>query len=386
MKKIFFSFILAILLPLTAFAEEEIKVSAHGAILMDFETGRVLWEKNSKAPLAMASTTKIMTAIVALENGNLDDKVTVSKKAALAPEVKMHLSAGEEITLRDLLYALMLQSYNDSAVAIAEHISGDVASFCNQMTEKAKSLGAKDTVFETPNGLDAGDHHSTAYDLALITSYALKNEKFNEIINTSSYTAKSNLRSYDLYNKNRLLNEFQGANGVKTGFTGKAGHCFVGSAKRGDMQLISVVLASGWGTQGKEQKWIDTKRILSYGFEKYHYENIIKEGVISDKVNVTRSRKEDIGLYITEDFTIPITEEEKNAIHIDIDIPLTIEAPVAKDEVLGYANIYLGNELIKQIDIKTTESAERHDFETSIKKIITNWLNMAGSELTPEDV
>ena len=276
MKKIFFSFILAILLPLTAFAEEEIKVSAHGAILMDFETGRVLWEKNSKAPLAMASTTKIMTAIVALENGNLDDKVTVSKKAALAPEVKMHLSAGEEITLRDLLYALMLQSYNDSAVAIAEHISGDVASFCNQMTEKAKSLGAKDTVFETPNGLDAGDHHSTAYDLALITSYALKNEKFNEIINTSSYTAKSNLRSYDLYNKNRLLNEFQGANGVKTGFTGKAGHCFVGSAKRGDMQLISVVLASGWGTQGKEQKWIDTKRILSYGFEKYHYENIIK--------------------------------------------------------------------------------------------------------------
>ncbi|MBE6012522.1 D-alanyl-D-alanine carboxypeptidase family protein [Anaeropeptidivorans aminofermentans] len=386
MKKIIFSFILAILLPLTAFAEEEIKVSAHGAILMDFETGRVLWEKNSKAPLAMASTTKIMTAIVALENGNLDDKVTVSKKAALAPEVKMHLSAGEEITLRDLLYALMLQSYNDSAVAIAEHISGDVASFCNQMTEKAKSLGAKDTVFETPNGLDAGDHHSTAYDLALITSYALKNEKFNEIINTSSYTAKSNLRSYDLYNKNRLLNEFQGANGVKTGFTGKAGHCFVGSAKRGDMQLISVVLASGWGTQGKEQKWIDTKRILSYGFEKYHYENIIKEGVISDKVNVTRSRKEDIGLYITEDFTIPITEEEKNAIHIDIDIPLTIEAPVAKDEVLGYANIYLGNELIKQIDIKTTESAERHDFETSIKKIITNWLNMAGSELTPEDV
>lgn len=386
MKKIIFSFILAILLPLTAFAEEEIKVSAHGAILMDFETGRVLWEKNSKAPLAMASTTKIMTAIMALENGSLDDKVTVSKKASLAPEVKMHLSAGEEITLRDLLYALMLQSYNDSAVAIAEHISGDVASFCNQMTEKAKSLGAKDTVFETPNGLDAGNHHSTAYDLALITSYALKNEKFNEIINTPSYTAKSNLRSYDLYNKNRLLNEFQGANGVKTGFTGKAGHCFVGSAKRGDMQLISVVLASGWGTQGKEQKWIDTKRILSYGFEKYHYENIIKEGVISDKVNVTRSRKGDIGLYITESLTIPITEEEKNAIHIDIDIPLTIEAPVAKDEVLGYANIYLGDELIKQIDIKTTESAERHDFETSIKKIITNWLNMAGSELTPEDV
>lgn len=386
MKKIVFSLILAMLLPLNVFAEEEIKVSAHGAILMDFETGRVLWEKNSKAPLAMASTTKIMTAIVALENGNLDDKVTISKKASLAPEVKMHLSADEEITLRDLLYALMLQSFNDSAVAIAEYISGDVESFCNQMTEKARSLGAKDTVFETPNGLDAGDHHSTAYDLALITSYALKNEKFNEIINTSSYTAKSNLRSYDLYNKNRLLNEFQGANGVKTGFTGKAGHCFVGSAKRGDMQLISVVLASGWGPQGKEQKWIDTKRILSYGFEKYHYEDIIKEGVISDKVNVTRSRKENVGLYITEDFTIPLTEEEKAAIRINFDIPSTIEAPVAKDEVLGYANIYLGDELIKKIKITTIESAERHDFETSIKKIITNWLNMAGSELTPEDV
>ena len=151
---------------------------AKSAVLIDAETGRILWGKNENEPLAMASTTKIMTAILAIEEGNLNDTVAVSKKATKAPPVKMFLKEGEEIKLKELLYALMMQSSNDAAVAIAEHISGDVEIFCNMMTEKAKQLGAKNTVFKTPNGLDSGDHHSTAYDMALIARYALKNKTF----------------------------------------------------------------------------------------------------------------------------------------------------------------------------------------------------------------
>ncbi|MCL2415667.1 MAG: D-alanyl-D-alanine carboxypeptidase, partial [Defluviitaleaceae bacterium] len=242
------------------FAEEskEPDVCAQGAILMDFETGRVLWEKNAHEPMAMASTTKIMTAILAIELGNLKDEVVVSRRAEIAPRVKMYLRKGEIIALGDLLHALMLQSSNDAAVAIAEHIGGDVENFCIMMTAKAKEIGAENTVFETPNGLDGENHHSTAYDMALIARYALQNPKFNELINTPQTEVKSSRATYNIINKNRLLREFDGANGVKTGYTGKAGHCFVGSALRDEMQLISVAFACGWGQRGKEQKWIDT--------------------------------------------------------------------------------------------------------------------------------
>lgn len=270
----------------------DIKVDAKSAILVDCDTNRVLWEKNAYEPMSIASTTKIMTCIIALENGNLKDEVTVSKRAVSQPEVKMHLAVGEKQRLEDLLYALMLKSYNDSAVAIAEHIGGTVENFCKMMTDKAKSLGAKDTLFETPNGLDAGNHHSTAYDMALIASYAMKNDKFVEIITTKEVTTPingGNYKSYYIPNTNRLLSEYEGANGIKTGLTNKAGHCFVGSAQRNGVKLISVVLASGWGTKGKAQKWIDTKAILNYGFENYKPQNIIEKGKVACEFNISNS-------------------------------------------------------------------------------------------------
>ncbi|MCL2461450.1 MAG: D-alanyl-D-alanine carboxypeptidase, partial [Defluviitaleaceae bacterium] len=234
---------------------EQPDVNALGAVLMDYKTGRVLWEKNADEPMAMASTTKIMTAIVALESGKLDEIATVSARAASAPQVKLGLSKGEKVRVSDLLYPLMLESANDSAVAVAEAISGSVEGFCAAMTRRAKELGAKDTVFETPNGLDLGNHHSTAYDMAMITRHALSMSAFVELVNTKSAEIKSDRRTYTLNSKNRLLDEYDGANGVKTGFTGKAGHCFVGAARRGDMQLISVVLDSS-----KQGKWADTKK------------------------------------------------------------------------------------------------------------------------------
>jgi len=351
-------------------------VAAHGAILMDAKTGRVLWEKNSETAMAMASTTKIMTAIIALENGNLDDTVTASGRAARSPEVNMDLTTGEELKLRDLLYALMLMSYNDTAVAIAEHISGDVESFCAKMTEKARELGAMNTIFETPSGLDLGDHHSTAYDMALITRYALQNQQFMDIINTPYITIHSNKRAINLHNRNRLLNEYEGATGVKTGFTGKAGQCFVGSAERDGMTLISVVFASGWGPVGREQKWVDTKRILDYGFDNYTYVELVKEGDIPGHIDVTRTRNTRIDVALTGGLMLPLNTDEFGKVQVTFNYPQEVMAPVTEGQVMGQGIVSLGDDILASIDLVAMEGAERHDFTTSLRKVAENFLEM----------
>ena len=337
------------------------EIDAKGAILLDYNTGRVLWEKNSNTSLPMASTTKIMTAILAIEKGDLKDEVTVTKKASLAPKTKMNLVKDEKISLENLLYALMLESANDSAVAIAEHIGGSEENFCKLMTSKAKSLGAKNTLFETPNGLDKGNHHSTAYDMAVITRYALKNETFKKIISTKNISFKSSKKSYSLTNKNRLLSEYSGGIGVKTGFTGKAGHCFVGSAKRGDMCLISVVLASGWGKKGKERKWIDTKKILNYGFENFCYETPLKKGEIREKSSVLKSDKKEINLILKEGLTVCLKKDEEK-IKIIKKVPKVLYAPIKAGDTLGTYEIYIDNKLYDKIDLIAEKSIQKKTF------------------------
>jgi len=379
MKKIIFALIFLTYVSVTVrvFAEiEPPKVEALGAILMEAESGRVLWERNSEKPMAMASTTKIMTAIIALELGNLDDMVTVSARAARSPEVNMNLTEGEELKLRDLLYALMLMSYNDAAVAIAEHISGDVEGFCAIMTNKARELGAMNTIFETPSGLDQGDHHSTAYDMALITRYALLNEEFVRIINVAHITVQSNKRSIDLRNKNRLLSEYSGATGVKTGFTGKAGQCFVGSAERDGMKLISVVFASGWGAAGREQKWVDTKRILDYGFENYSFVELVQEGHVPGHVDVVRTRTPRVDVALAEGLILPMNADEQSGIEIQFDFIQEVTAPVEKGQVMGQGIVSLGGKVLAEIDLIAMETATRHDFPTSARKVLENWLEM----------
>lgn len=356
--------------------ENSINVDAQSAILMDYKTGRVLYSKNADEPLAMASTTKIMTAILAIENGNLEDTVKVSKNATKAPPVKMNLKENEEIKLKDLLYALMLQSSNDAAVAIAEHISGTVETFCDNMTKKAKELGAKDTVFRTPNGLDSLDHHSTAYDMAVITRYALNNKQFMDIINTKQVSFKTNMSNYDIINKNRLLSEYEGANGVKTGYTGKAGHCFVGSATQNDMTLISVVLASGWGEKGKKQKWVDTKAILNYGFKNFSYENILSQNDCLDTISVIKGEKDNMPLYYEKDIILPLSKDEKEKISIKLDYIKSLQAPTKKDEKVGVANIYINNNLIAQTNILTKEDINKKTFSSYINNIFKNWINI----------
>ncbi|MCL2285726.1 MAG: D-alanyl-D-alanine carboxypeptidase [Firmicutes bacterium] len=379
LSKIFISLAICVTTATPVLAADKIEiptVNAHGAVLMDAETGRVLWGKNEHMPLAMASTTKIMTAVLALESGRTNETVTVSAKAASAPRMKMFLSAGETIRLGDLMLALMLESSNDAAVAIAEHLSGSVEVFCKEMTAKAQELGAVNTIFETPNGLDAGNHQSTPYDLALIARYALEVPGFIELTNTRSANFSSNKRDYTMQNKNRLLDEFAGANGIKTGFTNKAGHCFVGAAKRDGMQLISVVLASGWGTQGRNQKWVDTKEILSYGFANYEFETIITSESLAGTMPVTRSRSKSIDYAYTYGARVPLNKNSKEHVYIELFIPTSIKAPVSAGDVIGSARIYIGTDFFKEIPLTATVSASRHDFKTSLEKVLTSYVGI----------
>jgi len=345
-------------------------VNAQGAILMDAETGRVLWGKNEHQPLAMASTTKIMTAVLALESGRMNETVTVSAKAAAAPRMKMFLTTGETLRLGDLMLALMLESSNDAAVAIAERLSGSVDAFCKEMTEKAHELGAVNTFFETASGLDAGKHQSTPFDLALITRYALNVPGFIELTNTRSATFSSNKRSYSFNNKNRLLNEFPGANGVKTGFTNKAGHCFVGAAKRDGMQLISVVLASGWGPKGRNQKWVDTKEILSFGFANYEFETIITAESLAGSMPVTRSRSKSVDYVYNYGARVPLNKNQKESVYVELYIPVSMKAPVSAGDVIGSARVYIETDFFKEIPLIATGSATRHDYKTSLEKVL----------------
>jgi len=359
-------------------------VEAAAAILMDAETGRVLWCKKAHEPMAMASTTKIMTAILALESGRMNETVTVSKRAAAAPKVKMNLSAGEKIHLGDLMLALMLESSNDAAVAIAEHLAGTVEEFCAQMTQKALELGTQNTLFESPSGLDVGNHHSTAYDLAMITRYALTVPGFVKLTNTASASFSSDKRAYSMNNKNRLLTEYSGANGVKTGFTGKAGHCFVGAAKRDGMQLISVVLASGWGDKGRAQKWRDTKEVLDYGFGNFKYEEIIVANTTAGELPVTRSRSQAIEYAFGSGIKIPLTQQEKADISLELYVPESMQAPINIGDVMGSARVYIGEDFHSEVNLVYTQAAARHDFKTSLEKVLNAYFRQATYE--PVDI
>ena len=380
MRKIFIILLMLLMFTKNIYANGSIKepnVEAQGAVLIDELTGRILWEKNAHTQMSMASTTKIMTAIIALERGNMDDTVTVSKKSQASPKVKMNLTNGEQIKLEYLMYALMLQSYNDAAVAIAEHVGGSIEEFCNIMTEKAKEIGAYNTSFKTPSGLDADGHYSTPYDMAIIARYALQNKDFIKITNRRDISVSSNKRSYSLVNKNRLLNQMHGAKGVKTGFTGKAGHCFVGAVERDEISLISVVLGSGWGNN-RNQKWIHTKEILDYGFLAFSYKNIVDENDNAKSVLVGRSREKEVDIAFRNGLNLPLSEEEYNNIHIEIVSPNLVNAPIIKGQEIGLAKVYINNKLENEIALISVKDVARHDLKTSIEKVLNAWFNLAG--------
>ena len=367
MKKKILSFILCVLMgsvSLKLQAEHIVpKVHAKGAALIEQQSGRVLYEKNAYEALPMASTTKIMTCIIALEECDLNDVVTISKRASIAPPVKLHLKVGEKQYLGDLLYALMLESKNDAAVAIAEHISGSVEAFADKMTQKARNIGAKTAVFKTPNGLDAQGHAASAYDMAIIGAYALKNPEFVKIVTTADWHMPSKpLKGsviHDLQNKNRFFYSYSGANGIKTGFTNKAGHCFVGSAQKNGMQLVGAALGSGWGSNGKTQKYTDVINMMNYGFKNYKCYDLLIPEDYSVTTEVKRGTKQKIILKCDQKVTMPLTEEEKQHITFKTTVPSQLKAPLKAGEAVGELQILCYDEVLKKLPLKVTENVEK---------------------------
>ena len=349
----------------------KIKLNSLAALLLDGENNRVLFDANGYEKLPMASTTKIMTCIIALEQGKLDDVVKVSSYAAGMPDVQLNIREGEQYYLKDLLYALMLESHNDVAVAIAEHIGGTVEGFATMMNDKARALNCFDTNFVTPSGLDAEGHYTTARDLAVIASYAIKNKDFLSITNTPSHKFKEikTGRTFTVTNKNKFLYMMDGAIGVKTGFTGKAGYCFVGAVKRPDRTLISVVLGCGW-PPNKNLKWIDTKRLMTYGIENYEKKQIFEEKIFNP-VYVEDGQTEFVGLKISGDLNILIGKDEK--VHIEYNIPEYLTAPVNKGQQVGSAKYYINGKLYTEIPIYTTEESKKIDFKFCLRKILRLW-------------
>ncbi len=355
----------------TPVVAQDLSLHALSALLLDASNNRVLYEENGYKEMPMASTTKIMTCIVALENSKPDEVVTVSSYAARMPDVQLNIREGEKYYIGDLLYSLMLESHNDVAVAIAEHVGGSVEGFAAMMNEKAKSLGCEHTNFVTPNGLDAEGHYTTARDLAVIASYAIKNEKFIEITNTSSHEFKEigSGRSFHVSNKDRFLYMMEGAIGVKTGFTNGAGYCFVGAIKREDRTLISVVLGCGWPPK-KTLKWVDTKELMSYGINNYEKKQIFQDIELSP-VFVDHGQTRYEPLDMKGDLTLLIREDER--VRIEYDIPKVLQAPVKANSIVGYAKYYINDEYYDQIPVYTTSDVKKIDFKFCFLKLLQLW-------------
>ncbi len=352
---------------------ESLRLYAQSAALIDGDNGRVLFEKDGYKEMPMASTTKIMTCIVTLENANLDDIVTVSKYASTMPDVQLNIMEGEQYLLKDLLYSLMLESHNDVAVAIAEHVGGSVEGFAKMMNAKAKELGCEHTHFVTPNGLDASQHYTTAVELAKIASYAIKNEEFLKITNTAVWEFKElkKGRSFSVSNKDRFLYMYDGAIGVKTGFTGKAGYCFVGAVDKNDKTLVSTVLACGWPPH-KSYKWSDTTKLMDYGMENFELRQIFDADKKFEPVYVKDGKESYVELYYDGDISLLVNKSE--AVKVVYKVPKALKAPLAPETVVGSAKYYVGDYFIKEIPILTKTGIEKIDFGFCIKKLGNIWL------------
>ena len=281
LKKILLLFFMLISISSLAFAAE-LNLNSEAAILVEVSTGRILYEKNSTKQLYPASTTKILTAILVLENCDLDEKVTVRETAlnnVPSGYVTCNLQIGEQLTVNDLLYALMIPSANDAAYVLAEHVGGSVEGFSAMMNDKARALGCKTTHFVNPNGIHDDSHYSTAYDLYLIADYAMKNETFRKIVATTEYTlpATEQYPSEDrvLKTTNELLNEnsrnyyYKNAIGIKTGYTSKAGNCLVAGAHRDGLEFIAVVLNGGTTKENLNSRYVDSKKLFNYAYDNF---------------------------------------------------------------------------------------------------------------------
>jgi len=350
-------------------AAAEQNTSARAAVIMDVNSGRVLYSQNMDEKLAMASTTKIMTTLVAIESGRLNETVTVSRKASITEGSSIYLRQGEKHTVNDLLYAIMLRSGNDAAVAVAEHIGGSIEGFAALMNRKAAEIGAVNTHFDNPHGLDSATHYTTAYDLALITAYALKNPVFAAIVSSKKKTIEGPpAESWDrnMVNKNKMLWQFEGGDGVKTGFTKKAGRCLVSSATRNGMQLVCVVLNCG-------PMWEESSVLLEYGFGNYSNEMVVNKDNIFKVVEVKNGKEKFVAVKPKQDYYVALKAGEKESIKLAAKDMKVAKAPLRKGDGAGRMEVYLDNRLLSSIELEYTESIESSSPFFYLKKIMREY-------------
>jgi D-alanyl-D-alanine carboxypeptidase (penicillin-binding protein 5/6) len=345
---------------------ENLKLNSRIGLIFDRNSKRILYEKNGLKQVPMASTTKIMTAIVVLENSELNDVVTISKKAAGTGGSRLGLRTNDKITVHDLLYGLMLKSGNDAAVALAEHVGGGIEEFADMMNKKAKELGLINSHFITPHGLDKEKHYTTAYELACMADYALKIPKFKEIVSSKNYNITINARSNLIGNTNELLGNLNGVYGVKTGFTNEAGRCLVTACKREDLDIITVVL----GADTKKYRTSDSIKLIEYAYKNYEVIDIekkIKEQFENWKqlncnriyINKAKQEKIDLDIESLGYSKIAIKKTDIDNIKMEINSLYYLEAPVEKGKIIGNAKIQINGETIANLNIKNKQVIEK---------------------------
>ncbi|WP_346698392.1 D-alanyl-D-alanine carboxypeptidase family protein [Catenibacillus scindens] len=351
---------------------------ARAAVLMDGETKRVLYGKNPEEILPMASTTKVMTLLVTLENSSVDDIVTVSSYAASMPDVQLGIREGEKYVLRDLMYSMMLESHNDSAVAIAEHVGGSVENFAAMMNDKARELGCESTYFITANGLDAADdvgvHATTARDLAVIMACAVKNESFLEITGTMSYSFSDcdKKRQFTVNNKNALLTMTDEALSGKTGFTGNAGYCYVCAVVSEGRTFIIALLGCGWPPD-KRWKWEDTQALIQYGKENYELKEVSFSADRLLPVTVIDGQQTNAALTVDAP-SLKVLAREDETPQVTLKVLSRVQAPVKAGQSAGWLQYKIGTDIFASYPVTFADNVEAVNYRYYLEKVMSQAL------------
>ena len=357
-----------------AVSAEEINLNAKAAVIMDAESGKILYEKSKDQKMPNASTTKILTCLYILKHCDLDQMAEVSKNAAMQPKVRLGVREGEKYKVKDLLYGLMLESYNDCAVVLAEHAEGSVENFEKRMNQMAENLGTLNTHFVTPNGLDGidkkGRHETTAQDLAKIMARCIKNQQFLEITQTKQYTFTdgSRKRRFICNNHNALLSSMQGVISGKTGYTSKAGYCYVGAVKQKNMTMTFSVLASGWPPH-KTYKWKDVRKLVQYATDHYERREIIADTSKIKEISIKNGLKEKV-LLKTGNLKAAFLVKKTDKIKIESILPSFIDAPVKEGQKVGEIKYLINGKSQKSVPIYTKQSVKQKDYWYYFEKII----------------
>ncbi len=358
MKKIIVLFFLFCI----PFSIKAIGTSATSAILMDQDSGRILYTENIHEVRSVASISKVMTAILAVESGKLKNKVTIGDEISGAHGSGIYIKKGEVLTLEDLVYGLMLRSGNDASLAIAHYVAGSVDEFVNQMNQKAVELGMKDTTFYNPNGLDDEEegNYSTAHDMAILMSYAMQNSEFAKITGTNKYKLKTNMNTYIWYNKNKLLSQYKYTTGGKTGFTKKARRTLVTSASKDNLNLVVVTLNDG-------NDFLDHKNLFEYGFSNYKNYQVLKKGTLEIEDEYYKNYK----VYIKSNISYPLQESEKDTLNIEYQF---IKNKIIKEETeIGTIYLYLGDKEVRTEPIYASQPEKpKKGFFTKLKEWFKN--------------